>query len=85
MTFSDSIVQVGPVDNNGQYAYVILSQMFKRPTMVLARDIIEYSIKYADQVANFLNKYNFANAANSLHFVNTTHCYATAKQFYFDI
>ncbi|VDM97140.1 unnamed protein product [Thelazia callipaeda] len=74
-------VRNGPVNTNDQYDYVILTQPLKYPTVVLARDPLDFNRKYRKQVEAFLEKENFWNPSaprrNNLYFVNTTNCFTT--------
>ncbi|VDK18710.1 unnamed protein product [Anisakis simplex] len=45
-----SPISTGPLNAEGQYDYLILSQPLKYPTMVLARDPVRFDIKYKDTV-----------------------------------
>uniref|UniRef100_A0A0M3HZV8 Lipocalin/cytosolic fatty-acid binding domain-containing protein n=1 Tax=Ascaris lumbricoides TaxID=6252 RepID=A0A0M3HZV8_ASCLU len=73
-----SPIFTGPINEDGLYDYIILSQPLKYPTMVLARDPITFNSKHKKQVKEFLDKYHFWNAVsalnNELSFVNASNC-----------
>lgn len=48
--FPDSPILTGPINEDGLYDYLILSQPFKYPTMVLARDPVIFDSKHKKQV-----------------------------------
>lgn len=51
--FSDSVVRSGPINDNDQYDYIILTQPLKYPIMVLVRDPIDFDNKYKEEVMDY--------------------------------
>ncbi|GMR61674.1 hypothetical protein PMAYCL1PPCAC_31869, partial [Pristionchus mayeri] len=72
-------IRLGGLKSSGYFDYIILSQPLKFPTMVLARNPLEFERKYKKEAYEFLEKFGFISpvaAINSrLHFVNSTLCH----------
>ncbi|EFO19061.2 hypothetical protein LOAG_09435 [Loa loa] len=45
-----SIIRNGPINDNDQYDYIILTQPLKYPIIVLARDPVDFENKYKEEV-----------------------------------
>ncbi|KHN84373.1 hypothetical protein Tcan_12240 [Toxocara canis] len=78
-----SLIRSGPINEDGLYDYLILSQPLKYPTMVLARDPISFDRNNKKEVKEILDKHHFWNAVSALndelHFVNTSDCLISQK------
>uniref|UniRef100_A0A915PIQ3 Lipocalin/cytosolic fatty-acid binding domain-containing protein n=1 Tax=Setaria digitata TaxID=48799 RepID=A0A915PIQ3_9BILA len=76
-----SVVSSGPTNDSEQYDYIILTHPLKYPTIVLARDPVDFDTKYKEQVKRFLENQRFWNPSsplkNTLFFLNTTDCFRT--------
>ncbi|VDN83212.1 unnamed protein product [Brugia pahangi] len=77
----NSIVRSGPINENEQYDYIILTQPLKYPIMVLVRDPPDFENKYKEEVKSFLENQRFWHSAfslkNNVLFLNTTDCFRT--------
>ncbi|CAI2308909.1 unnamed protein product [Caenorhabditis sp. 36 PRJEB53466] len=71
-------VRLGGLNDEGDYAYMILSTPLKYPTMVLARDLSEFDSKWSKEVYEFVEKNGFMSpmaALNTrLHFTDVDVC-----------
>jgi len=79
---------VGPINGDGKYEYLVLTQALKHPTVVLVRDVGRYEGVYRAEITDYLDRYGYMNPPTSLnsplHFVNTTSC-VTSNEYYFDV
>ncbi|KAL1243321.1 Elongation factor [Trichinella spiralis] len=50
------IIKTGPLNSRGQYEYVVMTVTCNYPLHVLARDPVQYKIKYEAEVNEFLEK-----------------------------
>uniref|UniRef100_A0A1I7Y9M8 Sulfotransfer_1 domain-containing protein n=1 Tax=Steinernema glaseri TaxID=37863 RepID=A0A1I7Y9M8_9BILA len=59
---------------------MILTQPLKHPTMVLARDPVDFELNHRAEVEDFLGRYGFLkpmplfNVNSALHFANASAC-----------
>jgi hypothetical protein len=51
-------VKAGPI-RQGKYAYLVLTQALKQPTLVLARDPDEFDALYRAEVEEYLTRFGF--------------------------
>ncbi|KAL1240268.1 tRNA dimethylallyltransferase [Trichinella spiralis] len=56
------IVKTGALNSEQKYEYVILSQLFKTPVLVLARDPRRFALQYKNEVKNFFKQNDFAKS-----------------------
>ncbi|KRY84487.1 Tetratricopeptide repeat protein 37 [Trichinella pseudospiralis] len=56
------IVKTGALNNEQKYEYVILSQLFKTPVIVLAKDPQRFALQYKNEVNNFFKQNDFAKS-----------------------
>lgn len=81
-------MKVGPLNVEGLYEYVILTQALKHPTLVLVRDRVRFEApsEQRAEITDYLDRYGYMSplaALNTpLHFMNSTTC-VIANQ-YFD-
>ncbi|KAK0425985.1 hypothetical protein QR680_009487 [Steinernema hermaphroditum] len=73
-------IRLGSVDERGQYSYMILTQPLKHPTVVLARDPLDFELSHRAEVEDFLSRYGFTkplallNVNTTVHFTNASAC-----------
>ena len=76
--FADFPIKAGPLRPiDGKYAYLVLTQALKQPTLVLARDPAEFDAVYRDEVEDYLRRFGYwrnALTGGQLHSANWTKC-----------
>ena len=62
---TDWVVQLGPPTYNGnQYQYAVVSNQWKFSLFVLARNVVEFKMKYDDEVTAKLKEQGFTKFYN---------------------
>ena len=60
MPNSDFPIKAGPIrPKDGKYAYLVLTQALKQPTLVLARDPDEFDAIYGNEVRQYLTQFGY--------------------------